>query len=175
MATSTPRSEAKNLLNLQEMRGYVFLSPQEQNGISEANWRNVRNLAFACLNNAKMNMNYFHCALEQAWKIHSVLPHKALTKTDGTVQCPLSVYTSNERVEPIETTQTRPEPPHSTARIIHNEECAASMSAYLATLLVILSRYHPQAKSTILLTFTSMKNLIQHSPTRTTNFQATSM
>jgi hypothetical protein len=38
-------------------------------------------------------MSYFHSALEQAWKIHSVLPHKALTKTDGTVQCPLSVYT----------------------------------------------------------------------------------
>jgi hypothetical protein len=82
-----------------------------------------------------MNMSYFHCALEQAWKINSVLPHKALTKTDGTVQCPLSVYTggpvsvsrfrvmfcpvvmtydhvnttkSNARVEPIETTTNTP-------------------------------------------------------------------
>ncbi len=72
-----------------------FAAPrhQEQNGICESNWRNVRNLAFACLNDAKMDMSFFPCALEQAWKIHSVLPHKALTKVDGTVQCPHGVYT----------------------------------------------------------------------------------
>jgi hypothetical protein len=37
-------------------------------------------------------MTFFHCALEHAWKVHSVLPHKALTKEDGTVQCPLGVH-----------------------------------------------------------------------------------
>jgi hypothetical protein len=39
-----------------------------------------------------MNMTFFHCALEHAWKVHSVLPHKALTKEDRTVQCPLGVH-----------------------------------------------------------------------------------
>jgi putative AlgH/UPF0301 family transcriptional regulator len=28
----------------------------------------------------------------QAWKIHAVLPHKASTRKNGTVPCPLSVY-----------------------------------------------------------------------------------
>jgi hypothetical protein len=45
------------------------------------------------LNDAKMETTYFHFALECAWKLHSVLPHKALTKTDGKTQCPLGVYT----------------------------------------------------------------------------------
>jgi hypothetical protein len=40
-----------------------------------------------------MDMSFFQCALEQAWKVYSVLPHKALTKTNGKTRCPLSVYT----------------------------------------------------------------------------------
>jgi transposase InsO family protein len=71
-----------------------FAAPrhQEQNGLCEANWRNIRDLAYALMNHAHMNMTFFHCALEHAWKVHSVLPHKALTKEDGTVQCPLGVH-----------------------------------------------------------------------------------
>jgi len=50
-----------------------------------------------------MDIKYFHFALEHAWKLHSVLPHKALTKTDGTVQCPLGVYTG----QPVSVSQFR--------------------------------------------------------------------
>jgi hypothetical protein len=39
-----------------------------------------------------MDMTFFHSALEHAWKVHSVLSHRALTKDDGTVQCPLGVH-----------------------------------------------------------------------------------
>jgi hypothetical protein len=39
-----------------------------------------------------MDMCFFHFALEHTWKVHSVLPHRALTKEDGTVQCPLGVH-----------------------------------------------------------------------------------
>jgi hypothetical protein len=58
----------------------------------EANWRNIRDLAYALLNHAHMDMCFFHFALEHAWKVHSVLPHRALTKEDGTVQCPLGMH-----------------------------------------------------------------------------------
>jgi hypothetical protein len=51
----------------------------------------VRDLAFACLNEAQMNKSYFPLALEHAWKLHAELLHKALTKTNGEVQCPLCV------------------------------------------------------------------------------------
>jgi transposase InsO family protein len=60
---------------------------QEQNGISEANWRSVRNLAFAMLNQAHMPIRFFHFAFDHAWKVHSVLPHKALT-VDVKARCP---------------------------------------------------------------------------------------
>jgi hypothetical protein len=82
----------------------TFAAPrhQEQNGISEANWRNVRNLAYACLNEAKMDMSYFPLALEHAWKLHAVLPHIALPKTNGEVQCPLHVF----RDKPVKATMS---------------------------------------------------------------------
>ncbi|KAG7340238.1 reverse transcriptase RNA-dependent DNA polymerase [Nitzschia inconspicua] len=71
-----------------------FAAPrhQEQNGIHEANWRNIRNLAFAMMTQARVPRKFFHFAFEHAWKIHAVLPHKALTRTDGTVQTPLGVF-----------------------------------------------------------------------------------
>jgi transposase InsO family protein len=65
---------------------------QHQNGIHESNWKNIRNMAFAMMTQARVPMKFFHFALEHARKLHSVLPHRALTKTDGTVQCPLGVY-----------------------------------------------------------------------------------
>jgi transposase InsO family protein len=67
-----------------------FAAPrtQNQNGIHEGNWKNVRNLAFAMMTQARVPMRFFHFALEHAWKVLAVLPHKALTKTDGSVQCP---------------------------------------------------------------------------------------
>ncbi|KAG7362456.1 integrase core domain containing protein [Nitzschia inconspicua] len=71
-----------------------FAAPrhQEQNGIHEANWRNIRNLAFAMMNQARVPKKFFHFAFEHAWKIHAVLLHKALTRADGKVQTPLGVY-----------------------------------------------------------------------------------
>jgi transposase InsO family protein len=71
-----------------------FAAPrhQEQNGICESNWRHVRDLAFALMNQAQVDMTFFHYALQHAYKVHSVLPHRALTKEDGTVQCPAGVY-----------------------------------------------------------------------------------
>ena len=65
---------------------------QEQNGIHEATWRNVRNLAFYLLNNGRVPLSFWHYAFRHAAKLHAVLPNSALTKTDGTVQCPLNVY-----------------------------------------------------------------------------------
>jgi transposase InsO family protein len=87
---STIRSQELTQLAQDANIRLSFAAPrhQEQNGISESNWKNVRNLAFACLNDAKMNMSYFHCALEQAWKIHSVLPHNALTKQTAPYNVP---------------------------------------------------------------------------------------
>jgi hypothetical protein len=74
-----------------------FAAPrsQHQNGIHDGNWKNVRNLAFAMMNQARVPMKFFHFALKQAWKIHAVLPHRALTMTDGKDQCPLGVYTGD--------------------------------------------------------------------------------
>jgi transposase InsO family protein len=71
-----------------------FAAPrhQEQNGICESNWQHVRNLAFALMNQAHVDVPFFHYALQHAYKVHSVLPHSALTKKDGTVQCPAGVY-----------------------------------------------------------------------------------
>lgn len=42
-----------------------FATPrhQEQNGIAEANWRDVRNLAFAMMNQACVPLSFFHIAL----------------------------------------------------------------------------------------------------------------
>jgi hypothetical protein len=56
---------------------------QEQNGISEAAWKKVRKLAFSYMTEAQMDLSFFHCALEQAWKAYSALPHQALTQADG--------------------------------------------------------------------------------------------
>ena len=71
-----------------------FAAPrhQEQNGICESNWKNVRNLAYALMNHAHVDMKFFHFALQHAAKIHAILPHRALTKEDGQVQCPSGVY-----------------------------------------------------------------------------------
>ncbi|KAG7371221.1 hypothetical protein IV203_019791 [Nitzschia inconspicua] len=71
-----------------------FAAPrhQEQNGIHEANWQHIRNLAFAMMNQARVPKKFFHCAFEHAWKVHAVLPHRALTLADGKVQTPLGVY-----------------------------------------------------------------------------------
>ncbi|KAG7372377.1 integrase core domain containing protein [Nitzschia inconspicua] len=71
-----------------------FAAPrhQEQNGIHEANWQHIRNLAFAMMNQARVPKKFFHFAFEHAWKVHAVLPHKALTHADGKVQTPLGVY-----------------------------------------------------------------------------------
>jgi transposase InsO family protein len=62
----------------------TFAAPrsQHQNGIHESNWKNIRNLAFAMMTQARVPMKFFHFALEHAWKLHSVLPHRSLTKTD---------------------------------------------------------------------------------------------
>jgi transposase InsO family protein len=54
---------------------YAAPRHQEQNGICEASWKNVRKLAFSFLNDAQVDMSFFHCALEQEWKVHSILPH----------------------------------------------------------------------------------------------------
>jgi hypothetical protein len=43
-------------------------------------------------------MKFFHFALEHAWKLHAILPHSALTKTDGTDQCHLRVYKGEQVV-----------------------------------------------------------------------------
>jgi hypothetical protein len=40
-----------------------------------------------------MDTSFFHLAMEQAWKAYSILPHKALTKTNGETQCQFTVYT----------------------------------------------------------------------------------
>jgi transposase InsO family protein len=71
---------------------------QYQNGINESNWKNVRILAFAMMNQARVPMKFFHFALDHAWKLHAILPHRALTKTDGTVPCPLGVYEGEQVV-----------------------------------------------------------------------------
>jgi transposase InsO family protein len=65
---------------------------QEQNGICESNWRNIRNLAFAFMNDAHVDMTFFPLDLEHAWTVHSILPHSALTMEDGTSQYPHNVY-----------------------------------------------------------------------------------
>ncbi|KAG7340335.1 reverse transcriptase RNA-dependent DNA polymerase [Nitzschia inconspicua] len=71
-----------------------FAAPrhQEQNGIHEANWQHIRNLAFAMMNQASVPKKFFHFAFKRAWKVHAVLPHKALTRAAGKVQTPLGVY-----------------------------------------------------------------------------------
>jgi hypothetical protein len=144
---------------------YAAPRHQEQKGISKSNWKNVRNLAFPCLSEAQMDMSFFHCAFEQAWKIHSVLPYKALTKTDGTFECPFSVYTgepvfvSSFRVmfcpvimtyDNIIISQNNPRTGRSAAlhrqprletsnrKTVHKEECEVSLSVHLATRQAIL-------------------------------------
>jgi transposase InsO family protein len=83
-----------------------FAAPrsQHQNGIHEGNWKNVRNLAFAMMNQPRVPMKFFHFAIEQAWKIHAVLPHRALTKTDGkrnfrVLFCPVLMMITNVRLK----------------------------------------------------------------------------
>ena len=71
---------------------------QEMNALHEANWRTVRAIAFALMNQAQVGMEWFPFALEQAWKIFSVLPHKALTEITGVVRCPLGVFLRDEDV-----------------------------------------------------------------------------
>ncbi|KAG7366638.1 integrase core domain containing protein [Nitzschia inconspicua] len=75
-----------------------FAAPryQEQNGIHEANWRNIRNLAFAMMNPARVPKKFFHFAFENARKVHAVLTHNALTRADAKVQTPLVSYSHIE-------------------------------------------------------------------------------
>jgi hypothetical protein len=89
------RSEEIQRLAHQSMIGVSFAASrhQEQNGMSEANWKHVRDLAYMCLNEPKMDESFFPLSLEHAWKLHAALPHKTLTKTNGKVQCPLGVFT----------------------------------------------------------------------------------
>ena len=79
----------------------TFAAPrhQEQNGIFERTWQSIRYIAMSDLNHARMGMEFFYFALENAWKVFSVLPHKALTTADGRVRCPLSVFYENQPVK----------------------------------------------------------------------------
>jgi hypothetical protein len=71
---------------------YAAPRHQEQNGICESNWRNVRNLAFAYMNDAQVDMSFFPLALERAWKVYATLPHSALATETGERQSPHLVY-----------------------------------------------------------------------------------
>jgi len=66
---------------------------QEMNGVHESNWRYVREIAFSMLNQAQLGMEFFDFAIEQAWKVHSVLPHRHLTGDGGEPRCPIGVFT----------------------------------------------------------------------------------
>ena len=79
----------------------TFAAPrhQESNGIHEALWQQVRNLAFAMMNNAQVAIKWFDFALEHAFKVHSVLPNAALTTPEGKVRCPLGVFLGTEDVK----------------------------------------------------------------------------
>jgi hypothetical protein len=46
-----------------------------------------------------MGMEFFYFTLENAWKVFTILPHKALTTVDGHVQCPLGVYRPDQPVK----------------------------------------------------------------------------
>jgi transposase InsO family protein len=79
----------------------TFAAPrhQEQNGIFEQTWQSIRYIAMGDLNHARMGMEFFYFALENAWKVFAVLPQKALTTADGRVQCPLGVYRPDQPVK----------------------------------------------------------------------------
>jgi hypothetical protein len=49
---------------------YAAPRHQEQNGICESNWQHIRNIAFAFMNDAHVDMPFFPLALEHAWKVH---------------------------------------------------------------------------------------------------------
>jgi hypothetical protein len=63
----------------------------EQNGICESSWQHIRNTAFTFMNDAHVDMPFFPLALKHAWKVHAVLPQKALTKASGISKCPHNV------------------------------------------------------------------------------------
>jgi hypothetical protein len=71
---------------------YAAPRHQEHNGICESNWKNIRKLAFAFMNDAQVDLSFFPMALEHAWKVHATLPHTALTMESGDTQSPHLVY-----------------------------------------------------------------------------------
>jgi hypothetical protein len=71
---------------------YAAPRHQEQNGICESNWKNIRKLAFAFMNDAQVDLSFFPMALEHAWKVYATLPHTALTMATGDTQSPHLVY-----------------------------------------------------------------------------------
>jgi hypothetical protein len=60
--------------------------------ICEYNWKNIRKLAFAFMNDAQVDLSFFPMALEHAWKVYASLPHTALTMEKGDTQSPHLVY-----------------------------------------------------------------------------------
>jgi hypothetical protein len=91
---ATFRSQEVVALTTKEGVRITYAAPrhQEQNGICEANWRDVRNMAFAYMNNAHVDMSFFPLALERAWKVYATLPKSALTTETGESQSPYLVY-----------------------------------------------------------------------------------
>jgi hypothetical protein len=71
---------------------YAAPRHQEQNGICESNWKNIRKLAFAFMNDAQVDLSFFPMALEHAWKVFATLPHTALTMETGDTQSSHLVY-----------------------------------------------------------------------------------
>jgi hypothetical protein len=91
---STFRSEEFTTLMSEAGVRVTYAAPrhQEQNGICESNWKNIRKLAFAFMNDAQVDLSFFPMALEHAWKIFATLPHTALTMETSDTQSPHLVY-----------------------------------------------------------------------------------
>jgi hypothetical protein len=91
---STFRSEEFTTLMSEAGVRVTYAAPrhQEHNGICESNWKNIRKLAFAFMNDAQVDLSFFPMALEHAWKVHATLPHTALTMESGDTQSPHLVY-----------------------------------------------------------------------------------
>jgi hypothetical protein len=88
------RSQEFVTLTSEEGVRITYAAPrhQEQNRVCESSWRNVRNLAFAYMNDAQVDMSFFPFALQHAWKAYATLPHSALTTETGESQSPHLVY-----------------------------------------------------------------------------------
>jgi hypothetical protein len=71
---------------------YAAPRHQEQNGICESNWQNIRKLAFAFMNDAQADQSFFPMALEHARKVFATLQYTALTRETGDSQSPHLVY-----------------------------------------------------------------------------------